>query len=164
MSIPVALVVAMSDNGTIGRNGTLPWRIPEDLRRFKKITLGKPCIMGRKTWDSLPRKPLPERTNIVVTHNPSWQAEGARTAHGFAEALAVAAEENPTEIMIIGGEAIFAAALDQAGTIYLTEVEGDVPGDAKMPLFDRDIWQEVSREGPFAAEQWRYSFVTLERK
>src|ERR1041385_5714797 len=87
MSVPVVLVLAMSDNGVIGDRGGLPWRIPDDMKRFKRLTLGKPIIMGRKTWDSFPKKPLPGRTNIVVTHDTSWRAEGAVAVHSFDAAL-----------------------------------------------------------------------------
>jgi dihydrofolate reductase len=161
--IPIALVVAASENGVIGVGGTLPWHIPEDLKRFKALTLGKPCIMGRKTWESLPRKPLPGRTNIVVSRNPEFHAEGARLAADFESALRLAAEENPGEIAVIGGENIFAAALPHASRIYSTEISGDVAGDAFMPQFDRRQWRETRRDGPHQSGSLSYSFVTLEK-
>jgi dihydrofolate reductase len=164
VSIPISLVVAVASNGVIGNAGQLPWRISEDLKRFKTLTLGKPIIMGRKTWDSLPRKPLPERTNIVLTHDKNWRAEGAMVAHDFAAAVMLATLEKPGEIMVIGGEAIFAAALGRASRIHLTEVEGDFPGDARMPQFNRDEWRAVAQEGPFSAGSVRYRFLTLERR
>jgi len=163
-ALPVSLIVAASDNGVIGKNGALPWRISADMRRFKEITIGKPCIMGRKTWDSFPRKPLPGRTNIVVTRQKDFAAPGAKAAHSFQEALDIARAENPDEIMILGGEAIYAEALEIADRIHLTEVEGEFDGDAFLPQFDRAAWMEVAREGPFAELQYRYSFVTLERR
>ena len=161
--IPIALVVAASENGVIGVGGTLPWHIPEDLKRFKALTLGKPCIMGRKTWQSLPRKPLPGRTNIVVSRDAGFRAEGAHWAADFESALRVAAQEHPDEIAVIGGEAIFAAALPHASRIYSTEISGHIAGDAFMPRFDRSQWRETGRDGPHHSGSLRYSFVTLER-
>jgi dihydrofolate reductase len=157
----ISLVVAVAENGVIGRDNALPWRIPEDLKRFKALTMGKPVIMGRKTWDSLPRKPLPGRTNIVVTRNPDFRAEGARVAHSFADATAMAGD---AEIAVIGGEAIFAAALPLAQTIHLTEVAASPEGDACMPPIDRTQWRETAREGPHDANGLAYSFVTLTRR
>jgi dihydrofolate reductase len=162
--IPITLVVAVAENGVIGNKGSLPWRIPEDLRRFKALTLGKPCIMGRKTWESLPRKPLPGRTNIVVTANVQFSAQGARRAHGFDHALEIAAEEHPEEIAVIGGEKIFEEALLRALRIHLTEVMGRPDGDAFLPVIDRADWREVARDGPYETAGLRYSFVTLERR
>ena len=163
MTPRIILVVAAGENGVIGVNGTLPWRIPEDLKRFKALTIGKPNIMGRKTWESLPRKPLPGRTNIVVTRDAAYRAEGARIAHSFEEALAIARGENPSEIAVIGGEAIFAAALPVADRIELTEVAAAPDGDAFMPRFDRKDWRETQRESPQEPAGLRYAFVTLER-
>ena len=156
----ISLVVAAAENGVIGHRGALPWRILEDLKRFKALTMGKPVIMGRKTWDSLPRKPLPGRVNIVITRNPDFRADGAIVAHGFADAIAQAGE---SEIAVIGGEAIFAAALPLAQTIYLTEVAASPDGDAFMPPIDRTQWREIARDGPYEANGLRYSFVTLKR-
>jgi dihydrofolate reductase len=161
--IPIALVVAASENGVIGAGGTLPWHIPEDLRRFKATTLGKPCIMGRKTWQSLPCKPLPGRTNIVVSRDPAFRAEGARLAADFESAVRLAAQDNPNEIAVIGGEKIFAAALPRASRIYSTEISGHITGDAFMPRFDRSQWRETRRDGPHRCGSLSYSFVTLER-
>ena len=158
----ISLVLAMASNGVIGANGALPWRIPEDMRRFKALTMGKPCIMGRKTWDSLPKKPLPGRTNIVVTRDTKFAADGAVIVHSLDEALSRAASENPEEIMVIGGAEIYKATLPRATRIYLTEVEGDFAGDARMALFDPAIWKEVTREdhsGDIA-----FSYVTLEKR
>jgi len=160
---PVTLIVAVAENGVIGVKGQLPWRLPEDLRRFKLLTLGKPVIMGRKTWDSLPRKPLPGRSNIVVTRDPAFRAPGAVVAHSFESALAEAEKEHPIDIAIIGGEAIFAAALPLATRIHWTEVSARPAGDAHMPPFDRSEWRETAREGPYDADGLAYSFVTLER-
>jgi len=158
----ISLVLAMASNGVIGARGALPWRLPEDMRRFKALTMGKPCIMGRKTWDSLPKKPLPGRTNIVITRDANFAGEGAVVVNSLDAALARAAAENPDEIMIIGGAEIYKAALPRATRIHLTEVEGNFDGDAHMPPFDPAVWKEISRErhpGDIA-----FSYVTLERK
>jgi dihydrofolate reductase len=163
VTAPIALVVATAENGVIGKDGDLPWRLPQDLKRFKALTLGKPIIMGRKTWDSLPKKPLPGRTNIVVTRDAGFPVEGAQRAGSFDEALRIAGRENPSEISVIGGAAIFEMALLQASRIYLTEVEGAIEGDVVMPRFDRSRWREIERKGPFREGALRYSFVTLER-
>jgi len=160
---PITLVVAAAENGVIGINGGLPWQIPDDLKRFRTLTLGKPCIMGRKTWESLPRKPLPGRTNIVVTHDPEYRAPGALIASSFDRAIEIAAQENPSEIAVIGGENIFAAALPLAQRIYLTEVSCAPDGDAFMPEIDFTQWRETWRDTPREAGDLRYSFVTLER-
>lgn len=159
----ISLVVAVAENGVIGQHGALPWRISEDLKRFKALTMGKPVIMGRKTWDSLPRKPLPGRTNIVITRNPDFRDDGALVAHSFAEAIALSQTSGADEIAVIGGEAIFADALPLAQIIHLTEVAATPDGDAFMPPIDRKQWREVAREGPYEADGVRYSFVTLER-
>jgi dihydrofolate reductase len=164
VKLPLTLVVAVAENGVIGNKGALPWRIPEDLKRFKALTMGKPCIMGRKTWDSLPKKPLPGRANIVVTRDSTFRADGAEIARSFEDALGIAARGTPAEIMIIGGAAIFAAALPLAQRVELTEVMAAPEGDAFMPPFDRAAWQEAKREGPYEAGALRYAFVTLERR
>ena len=161
----VSLIVAVSRNGVIGNKGKLPWHIPADLKHFKAMTMGKPVIMGRKTWDSLEPKPLPGRTNIVITRDKSLRAEGATVVHSFDEALAKARGENPQEIMILGGEAIFAAALPIATRVYLTAIEGDFEGDARMPLIDRRVFFEATYDGPHeTTDGLGYSFLTLERK
>ena len=160
----VALVLAMADNGVIGDRGRIPWRIPEDMRRFKALTIGKPCIMGRKTWESLPKKPLAGRTNIVVTREAGFAADGAVIAHSFDEALAVAARENPSETMIIGGVAIYEAALPRADIVHLTEVHGDFEGEARLAPFDRDVWIETDREEHATSTGIAYSYVTLRRR
>jgi dihydrofolate reductase len=155
----VSLVLAMAENGVIGKNGALPWRIPEDMRHFKALTIGKPCIMGRKTWESLPKKPLPGRANIVVTRDRNFRGEGAIVAHSLDDALTHA--ENVEEIAIIGGAEIYAAVLSRANCIYLTEVHAAFDGDASMPPFDPAIWCETARENHVGDPS--YSFVTLER-
>jgi dihydrofolate reductase len=161
----ISLVVAVSRNGVIGRDGGLPWHISSDLKRFKAITLGKPVIMGRKTWDSLPRKPLPGRTNIVVTRQAGFAAAGAVVVADVEAALAVAAMEQPAEICVIGGGDIYRQLLPQAGRIYLTEVQMDVAGDTHFPALDEAAWREVSREAVVAGTHDSADFVlrVLER-
>ena len=159
----IILVVAAAENGVIGFKGRLPWQIQEDLKRFKALTLGKPCIMGRKTWQSLPRQPLPGRANIVVTRDPDFCAPGAFIASSFEHALEIAAQHNPQEIAVIGGEDIFAAALPLAHRIELTEVSASPEGDAFMPRIDFTEWCETWRDAPREAGPLCYSFVTLER-
>ncbi|MBV8978974.1 MAG: dihydrofolate reductase [Alphaproteobacteria bacterium] len=157
----IALVVAVAENGVIGKDGRLPWRIPEDMRWFRAITLGKPCIMGRKTWDSLPKKPLPGRLNIVVTRDFGFVADGASTASSLEDAITKAGEA--AEICIIGGAALYREALACAQRVYLTQVHRAFDGDTFMPAFDQGAWQEIARENGVTAEGLGYSFVTLER-
>jgi dihydrofolate reductase len=160
----IALVVAMADNGVIGANGRIPWRIREDMQHFRALTIGKPCIMGRKTWESLPKRPLVDRTNIVVTRDRAFKADGAFVAHSLDEALEFAAREDFPEVTIIGGAEIYAAALLLADTIYLTEVHGDFDGDARLASFNREVWLEISRDEHTTSEGLAYSFVTLRRR
>jgi dihydrofolate reductase len=156
----ISLVVAVAENGMIGTGGKIPWRIADDMRHFKAVTLGKPCIMGRKTWDSLPRKPLPDRTNIVVTRDLSFEAPGAAVVHSLDEAILYAGAA--PEIAIIGGGEIYAAAMPRATRIHLTEVHRVFVGDARF-AFDRAAWRETARENHATENGLHYSFVTLER-
>jgi dihydrofolate reductase len=161
MTAPVVLVLARAENGVIGAGGGLPWpRLDGDLPRFKALTMGKPCIMGRKTWESLPKKPLEGRTNIVVTRNRFYLAEGARVVRRFEQALRRADEEMPEAIMVIGGAEIFAEALPFADRIELTEVYSSPQGDVVMPPFPPGKWREVSREQPAPT----HAYVTLQRR
>jgi len=162
MTAPISLVLARAQNGVIGDRGKIPWRIPEDMRRFKALTMGKPVIMGRKTWESLPKKPLPGRTNIIVTRDPDYTADGAVVAHTLDEAVAIAERANPSEIAVIGGAEIYAAALPRASIIHLTEVHADIAGDTVMPPFDAREWRETSREDR-EDHGLAYSFVALKR-
>jgi dihydrofolate reductase len=156
----IILVVAVADNGVIGKEGAIPWRISEDLKRFKALTMGNPIVMGRKTWDSLPKRPLPGRTNIVVTRQENWQAEGAVTAHSVEDAIFKAGDVD--EIFVIGGAEIYAAAMPLATSIELTEVHREFAGDAILPPLD-GAWHEVEREGHQQEDGLAYSYVTLER-
>ncbi|HXB52886.1 MAG TPA: dihydrofolate reductase [Rhizomicrobium sp.] len=157
----ITLILALADNGVIGRNGAIPWRIGDDLKRFKQLTLGKPVVMGRKTWDSLPKKPLPERINIVVTRQPGWKGEGAIAASSFDDALVKAAQA--AEVMVIGGAEIYRAALAKAQRIELTEVHRPFEGDAVFS-FEREAWREVAREEHVTPDGLSFSYVTLTRK
>jgi dihydrofolate reductase len=140
----ISYVVAVARNGVIGRDGGLPWHIPADLRRFKEITMGKPVVMGRKTWESLPKKPLPGRRNIVITRQRDFAAPGAETARNAAEAVALCAGEH--EICVIGGGEIYRMFWPMADRLYLTEVDLDVAGDTRFPDVDAAQWREVARE------------------
>ncbi len=151
----VTLILAAADNGVIGKDGAIPWRISEDLKRFKALTLGKTVIMGRKTWDSLPKKPLPERRNIVVTRQKGWRADGAETM-SLDEALGL------PDAMVIGGAEIYRTALARADRIELTQVHRAFDGDAAF-AFDRGGWKEIAREDHATPEGLAYSFITLTR-
>lgn len=167
-SISFALIVAMAQNRVIGRNNNLPWYLPEDLKYFKRVTMGKPIIMGRKTFESIGR-PLPGRTNIIVTRNKEYSADGIKVVHNLAEAKAlccsIAEIDGQSEAMVIGGAQIYQQALAYADRLYLTEVHGEVEGDAYFPEFDRANWQEVGRENFSAAgpNPYDYSFLVLDR-
>jgi dihydrofolate reductase len=163
MSAPISLILAVADNGVIGDRGKIPWRIAEDMRRFKALTVGKPVIMGRKTWESLPKKPLADRTNIVVTRDKGFVANGAVVTHSLDEAVVRAEREKPSEIAVIGGADIYLAALSRASIIHLTEVHVAPAGDASMPPFDSTVWKETERENRETPEGLRYSYVTLTR-
>jgi len=158
----LVLVVAATDAGVIGRDGTLPWRLPADLARFKAMTLGKPILMGRRTYDSIGR-PLPGRTNIVLTRSPEWRADGVEVVHSPAEAIARAGDA--PELMVIGGAELYRLALPLAQRIELTQVHADVPGDTFLPPLDPQAWREVAREdrAPDERNALAMSFVTLER-
>lgn len=165
----LALIWAMSRNRVIGRNNALPWHLSEDLRYFKRVTMGKPIIMGRKTWESIGR-PLPGRTNIVITRDQNFQAAGVRVVHSLDDALRLAEHigviEGAEEAVVIGGAEIYALALPKAERLYLTQVHAEVDGDAWFPEFDLSLWQELARED-FHAEgpnPYAYSFIVLERR
>ena len=157
----ITLVLAMARNGVIGQAGAIPWRISDDLKRFKQLTLGKPVIMGRKTWDSLPRKPLPGRDNIVVTRQSGWSAPGAIAASSLDEALAKGGAQS-SDVCVIGGGEIYREALPGADRIELTEVHRDFEGDAHFS-FDRMQWRETAREDRVTPDGLAYSYVTLVR-
>lgn len=157
------IVVAMAKNRTIGVNNTLPWRCPEDLKHFKSLTLGHHMIMGRKTFDSIGR-PLPGRTTVVVTRDRELKIGGCLIAHSLPEAIAACG--NDEQICIVGGADIYAQAMPLADTLYITEIQQTVAGDAHFPDFDRSAWLEVSREirTQQTPEPLEYHFVTYRRK
>jgi len=159
---PLSIIAAMARNQVIGRENSLPWRLPADLQYFKRITMGKPMIMGRKTWESLPGL-LPGRRHIVVTRDQQYRAERAEVAHSLDQAIALGGDAE--EIMLVGGANLYAQAIKLASRIYLTEIDAVVEGDAWFPEFDRSEWQEVSREAHSADEknQYPYAFTVLQR-
>lgn len=169
----ISLVWAMAENRVIGRNNNLPWHLSEDLKYFKRITMGKPIIMGRKTFDSI-GKALPGRTNIVVTRNSDFQADNIKVVSSLEEARELCehfsaidgSHDGRAEVMVIGGAQIYALALPMADRLYLTEVHAEVEGDAFFPAFDRSAWQEVAREDFEASgpNPYNYSFLILEKK
>lgn len=152
----ITLIAAYAARRCIGINNTMPWHLPEDFAFFKSYTTGKPVIMGRKTWESLPRKPLPGRQNIVITRQ-DYQAEGAQTAASLEDALALC--QGVEEVIIMGGAQIYAQALPIATDLRLTEVGLDVDGDAFFPEFSTETWQEASRENHVSAKGIEYAFV-----
>lgn len=157
----ISLIVAMAENGVIGRDGDLPWCIPADLKFFKETTTGHPIVMGRKTHQSIGRA-LPERTNIVISRDPAFAGDGIVVVGGFDEAIAAAGDA--AEVMVIGGAQIYALALPHADRIYLTEVHVDAAGDVRFPELDRSIWRETARRDHRAAgDTPAFSFVTLQR-
>lgn len=160
----ISLVVAMAENRVIGRAGGLPWHISADLKKFKALTLGKPVIMGRKTFQSIGR-PLPGRTNIVITRDASYGEVGISVAAGLDAALGIAAGEGAGEAMVIGGGEIYRMALPLARRVYLTEVHIEVSGDTLFPALEAGAWKEAGREDHDAegADVPAYSFVVLDR-
>jgi len=161
----IVLVVARADNRVIGKDGAMPWHLSEDLKRFKRITVGKPVIMGRKTFESIGR-PLPGRHNIVLTRQPGWQAEGVTVVPNLAEAIAAAGLDPRTRadtIMVVGGAEIYAQALPVATRIELTEIHAAPEGDTYFPELDPARWRETFREAHPAGETHpAFDFVTLE--
>jgi len=159
----LAIIVAMALNRTIGAGNTLPWHCPEDLKRFKSLTMGHHMIMGRKTFDSIGR-PLPGRTTVVLSRGRYRDIEGCMTARSLPEAIAACAGDS--EIFIAGGADIYAQSLELADTLYLTEIQQDVAGDVQFPEFDTNEWLETSREQHVqeTPQPLEYHFVTYRRK
>lgn len=157
------LIFARARNGVIGQGNTLPWHLSEDLAHFKRHTLGQPVIMGRKTWDSLPPpfRPLPGRSNIVITRQSNWSADGATAAHSLAQALQHCAAA--PQVWVIGGAQIYAQALPLASRALITEIDADFEGDAFAPTFGPE-WQETAREEHQSASGLAYRFLTLTRR
>lgn len=163
----LVIVVAMAENRVIGRDGDLPWHLPEDLKRFKAVTMGKPLVMGRKTWESLPRKPLPGRPNLVVTRQPGFEAEGAAVFDDLDAALAegdrLAAGLGVDEVCLIGGGSLYEQAFEKVDRIDLTEVHLSPEGDTHFPELDPAAWREVSRAPATAADGTEFDHVILDR-
>lgn len=165
----IVLVVAVAKNGVIGRDGDLPWRLPSDLKRFKQLTLGKPVLMGRKTWDSIGR-PLPGRPNIVVTRDAAFQAPGAEVVASLDEGLAAARREaeklGVSEICVIGGGQVYAQVFDRADILHVTHVEAEVEGDTRFPDIDPAVFERVVDEPIPQGEKDSHAmrFVTWRRR
>lgn len=154
----VSLIVAMASNRVIGRDGNLPWRLPADMKRFRQVTTGHHVIMGRKTHESI-GKPLPERTNIVLSRNTKYDAPGCRVAADLEGGLDLARRANETESFIIGGAGVYERALPNADRIYLTLVDAAVEGDVYFPSLEAGAWRETSREEHLADERHEYAFA-----
>ena len=159
----ISLIAAMDEGRVIGRGNKLPWRLPADLQHFKKLTVGKPIIMGRKTWESLPGL-LPDRPHIVITKNPAYRAEGCQVVHSIEQALVVAGMVE--EVMVVGGAHLYQQMLPSADRLYLTRVHARVEGDAFFPPYDAAQWREIEHERHQADERnaFDYTFLTLERR
>jgi dihydrofolate reductase len=158
----LSIIAAMSDNGVIGRDNRLPWRMPADLAHFKRLTMGKPILMGRRTWESLPGL-LPHRTHVIVTRNTDYRVTGGHVVHSIEEALERFGDAE--ELMVVGGENLYRQTLPLASRMYLTLIHAQIEGDACFPEFDLGDWHETSRESHArdARHAHAYSFVTLER-
>lgn len=158
-----SLVVAVARNGVIGRDGELPWKLPDDMAYFKKVTMGHPVVMGRRTYDSI-GKPLPGRTNIVVTRNQLFAAPGCKVVHSLADAWRAAGGAD--EVSVIGGTQLFEESLPIADRIHLTEVLADVPGDTYFPAFDRSKWREtvIAEHAADARHAHPFRILVLDRE
>lgn len=162
MAARLSLIVAMARNRVIGANGAIPWRLPNELQLFKRVTMGHHIIMGRKTWESI-KRPLPGRTSIIVTRQKDYAVPGALVVNSLQAAIAASSDD--TEIFVIGGGELYRQALPIAQRIYLTTVDAEPQGDTLMPQFDRNSWREISSEH-FAADAQHahaYHFCVLER-
>ena len=159
----VSIIVTIGKNKVIGKDNSLPWKLPADMKHFKELTTGKPVIMGRKTFESI-GKPLPNRTNFIITRNQEYKAEGCVVVHSIDEALK--ASEGNEEVMVIGGAQIYKEFLPRANKMYLTIIDADFEGDAFFPEYNIEEWEETSYEEHErdAENQYDYRFMTLERK
>lgn len=172
MNITLSIIVAMANNRAIGKDNQLLWHLPEDLQYFKRTTMGKPMVMGRKTFESIGR-PLPGRLNIVITRQHDWQHEGVKVVHSIDDALRLAEAQSlidgMNEVMVIGGAEIYKTALPQADKLYVTRVDAEIDGDAFFPEIDPTIWQETNRENFSAGDSalttnpYDYAFCVLEK-
>ena len=161
MTQKISLLAAVSKNLCIGKNNTLPWHIPEDFAFFKQYTMGKAIVMGRKTWDSLPKKPLPQRRNIVITRQNSLHFEGSECA--FSPDDVIELLKNEDEIVIIGGEQIYKQFIEKATDLYLTEVDISIDGDAYFPNFDLNKWKKISHQTTRSIKEIDFAFVHYQR-
>jgi dihydrofolate reductase len=161
--VRLSLIAAVARGGVIGRDSAIPWRIPEDMRRFRKLTMGHPVVMGRRTWDSLPDRfrPLPGRRNVVVTRNPAWKAEGAEPAGSLADALLRL--DDADHVFVIGGGELYADALQLADELLLTEIDAEIEGDTFFPSWERTAFEETSREEHVSETGVQFAFVTYLR-
>ncbi len=162
MSTPpvISVIAAMARNRVIGIANTLPWRLPEDLKHFKALTLGHHIVMGRKTYESI-GKPLPGRTTVIVTRDPEYRVEGCVTAHSIDAAIAACAGD--AEVFFVGGAELYAQVLPRADRLYLTEIQAEYAGDARFPEFDRALWREDERRENLNPDGLAYHFVTYQR-
>jgi dihydrofolate reductase len=162
--VKLTLVAAVARNGVIGRDGTIPWRLPKDLAHFRELTTGHAVVMGRKTWESIPERfrPLPGRRNVVVTRNPGWAADGAERASSVEDALRLL--EGEPEVFAIGGSEVYRAALPLADGLALTEIDEEIEGDAFFPDWDRAAFEEVSRDARVSEDGMPFAFVTYARR
>jgi dihydrofolate reductase len=162
--------IARARNGVIGRDGTLPWRLKSDLANFRAVTMGKPVIMGRKTWESLPRRPLVGRTNIVLSRDGSFEPRGAVVCEDFGEAVSIgreqAEEDGQGEVCVIGGASLFELALPRARRLYLTDVDAEIEGDVVLSPIDESRWTEVRAQHYPASDVDEHAFTirVLERR
>jgi len=161
--MPVCLVVAVAENGVIGLDGRLPWHLPADLKHFRRVTMGHPILMGRKTHESIGR-PLPGRDNLILSRDPAYRAEGCRVVSSMDMALRATASDSA--LMVVGGEALYRLALPLAQRIYLTRVHGVFQGTVRFPVLQESDWNEIRRENHRADERnpYDYSFIWLERQ
>ena len=160
----ITLIAAVTRGGVIGRDGGIPWRLPEDMERFRSLTMGHPVVMGRHTWESLPDqfRPLPGRGNVVVTRNPDWSAQGADRAGSIEEAFDLL--ESESQVFVIGGREVYAAALPSADELVLTEIDADIEGDATFPSWNRDEFEEIERHERVAEDGTPFAFVRYVRR
>lgn len=154
--ITLTLIAALADNGIIGRDGELPWHLPDDLRRFKRVTTGHAVVMGRRTFESV-GKPLPGRRNVVLTRDASWSAEGVEVAASLDEAMSLL--QDAGEVFILGGESVYRAALPRAGRLVLTRVHAEIEGDTRFPDWDCEAWRLVEREEHPADERHAHAMT-----
>jgi dihydrofolate reductase len=162
--LKVSVIAAVARGGVIGRDGGIPWRLPEDMGRFRELTVGHAVVMGRRTWESLPDRfrPLPGRTNVVVTRNRDWSARGAHRAGSVEEALDLLDSE--PQVFVIGGGEIYTAALPFVDELLLTELDADIAGDTTFPSWDREEFEEIERDERVAEDGTPFAFVRYVRR